>query len=749
MFLSDKHKADLRGSGLDDKIIEEVGFYTCDADEANKILDRKDIDCHCLVIPYPGVRDYLRIKPDGIILSQDNKPAKYLQKAGSQSRLYIHQAVRNNMISMDGDGVLPLLIVEGEKKTLKATQEFFFKENLFLPIGISGVNNWKARKVEHTSKGDKIIQDYIDDIKSLSLANKIIYICFDSNQEFNELVQEAQNELSRYFVGRGAARVLNIRIPHDPAFGKHGVGLDDYLLKHSKEEFKELVKEATSNDSIKYSIKLIRKLPNKTFFDKVDTIVVLILKDLQAAGSFYFDNNGSYYFNNVTNIMLQMEETAFAMRLADDYGLYRDNSEFKAVISKIEEHANFHGKKISIKNVSYYDTASKSLYIYDNNGSLLEIAERQDESKAASIMLRRNGYLSIFFKHREEHSAIKYQSKATGFFERYILDVCNFQATEYTKLTQEQQKLLFTVWFYSLFFPNLLPTKPILVMTGDYGSGKSTIQRLVGKLLFGINFNVSTIQGERDFLTSIINKYYLVYDNVDINDEWVRNAIASLSTGFKVEVRKMYSNMEMFQADPIAYLAMNSMTQGLYKRPDVASRLLLFRTKRIPQFIPAQILERDVIEHRDEILSEVIDNLRGMLRYINDTFNYYGSFRMADFANLGTKIAAYFGQDKAFENILQVMGQEQKELPLEDSPLVDLIDKFIGGRLNQIYMSTGELYGSFKKIAEDSGLFFPFKSSVSFGRALQTQIDNLRIYYDITIHRGRANKTMYLITYKK
>jgi hypothetical protein len=746
VFLSQKHKDDLHDSGLDDKIIEEVGCYTCDSDDANKLLDRRDIDCECLVIPYPGIKDYFRLKPDGIITNAEGKPAKYLQKAGSQSRLYIHQAIRHNLVSMNGDGSnLPLLIIEGEKKTLKATQDLFFRENLFLPVGISGVNNWKTRKVEHSDKGDKVVSDYIDDIKALSVLNKIVYICFDSNAAFNEQVKEAENELGRYFVGRGAARVLVIRIPHNEKYGTHGLGLDDYLLEHGTEKFKELVHRARSNESIKYSIKLIRKLPNKTFIEKVDTVITLIIKDLAVAGSFYYDNNGCYYFNNVTKIMLQMGEEAFAMRLADDYGLYRDNAEFKAIISKIEEYATFSGQKITIKHVSYFDSLDKSLYVYNNNGSIYEIKNGAD-----NIISRFNGHLDIFFKHREEHGAIKYISKVDGYFERYILDVCNFQATEFTALTQDQQKFLFTVWFYSLFFPNLLPTKPILVMTGDYGSGKSTIQRLVGKLLFGTNFNVSTIQGERDFLTSIINKYYLVYDNVDINDEWVRNAIASLSTGFKVEVRKMYSNMEMFQADPIAYLAMNSMTQGLYKRPDVASRLLIFRTKRIANFIPAQILEQNILDNRDEILSEVFNNLAGILRFIDDKFSYFGNFRMADFANIGYKIATYFGREKEFEIILNIMSKEQNELPMEDNPLIDILDKWLNSKsvLAPIYISTGELYGQLKKVADDSNLFFPFKSSVSFGRAMQSTFENLKDIYNIQNKRGGGNKILWLITYK-
>jgi len=295
-----------------------------------------------------------------------------------------------------------------------------------------------------------------------------------------------------------------------------------------------------------------------------------------------------------------------------------------------------------------------------------------------------------------------------------------------------------------------MPTKPILVMTGDYGSGKSTLQRVVGKLLFGDDWNVSTIQGERDFDTSVVNKYYLVYDNLDIiKNDWIRNKIASLSTGYKVEVRKMYSNMEMFQANPIAYLALNSMSQSVYQRPDIASRLLIFRTKQFPgDVIPPHIIDADIHEFRNLILSEVLDNLCKIIKYVDNKFAYKGKFRMADFANVGYKIASAFGREYEFSHILDIMTADQRALPLEDSPLVELLDKWLATRNTFLEVSTGELYGQLKSLSETAKLFFPFKSSISFGKILQTSLANLKLYFDIEARKGSNNKVEWRISNK-
>jgi hypothetical protein len=235
---------------------------------------------------------------------------------------------------------------------------------------------------------------------------------------------------------------------------------------------------------------------------------------------------------------------------------------------------------------------------------------------------------------------------------------------------------------------------------------------------------------------------------VDINTEWVRNAIASLSTGFKVEVRKLYTDMEMFQAEPISYLALNSMSQSLYKRPDVANRLLIFRTAKIDNYIPLNLLISDVLEHRNEILSEVFDTLGAINKYINNKYVYTGQFRMADFANLGYKISTAFGREKEFEAILKIMAHEQSTISLEDDAIVELISRWLNIRTTITFISTGELYGELSKIASDTKINFPFKTVASFGQALNASFANLNNIFLVNRTRGHANKMMWDIRYK-
>jgi len=740
-MLTDKHLTDLHSSGLSDEIIELSQVYSCSGSEGNKLLDRSDLQCSCLVFPYHRAdgdnRDvFYRLKPD----TPPKGGWKYLQKYKSESRLYVLPQVWLRLADLDQP--LPLLWVEGEKKTLKAYQELFSAEGgSILPIGIGGVDNWgrTTREYNEKTKRDENKKILIRDLDNLNVTNRTCYICFDSNIADNPNVADAEARLSDTLIVKNASRVASIRIPHDGT--KHGVGLDDYIIKEGKSNFEKLITEASSSLLVKKHIKFLRNIPNIKPADRMEAVAAMVLKDQKNSGGFYNDTDRAFYFANNNRELIELLSDRYQLIIGDGYGLFRGDKEFKAVMGRLEEEAVFRGEHVEIKTFSHYDQGN--LYIYNNKGGIYTI------NNVDGVCLHYNGYDKILFRYASGDEII-YKEECKGYLKQYLLDIANFQKSEHTALTHDQQMLLFQVWLYSVFFPNKLPTKPILTMTGDYKSGKSTIQRLVGKILLGRTFNVTMLQKERDFLSAVTADHYLVYDNVDVNTDWVRNAICSLATGFTIKLRRLFTTNEQYTATPICFLAINSMTQSIYKRPDVASRLLIFRTKAIGQndMIPEEKFHRDVYQFRNEILSEIFDNLKGILKYITNDYPYKGGFRMADFANLGYMIATALGKEQEFNTVLQIVSQEQATLPLEDDPLIDFLEKWLALGHHGQFVSTGELYGELKKIADDTKMAFPFRSSVGLGKMLMANLSNLQNIFDIEVRKGSANKTMYNFSYK-
>lgn len=221
--LRSEHIADLQRSGLSDEIIEAAGIRSVKAKEAKEVLGF-DPKSDGWVIPYPhrnGLPDLLHFKPDSPYPDSEGKLRKYLFPKGARSRIYIPP-----MISMEAlqNKRIPLYIVEGEKKALKAAQEGL------VCIAIPGVWNWKYRDENGDSRT-------IPDLFDVWLEGREIFICFDSDIVSKSGVARAEFELAQKLRLKGA-KVSGVRLPTGADGEK--VGLDDYLLQHSVSELRSL-----------------------------------------------------------------------------------------------------------------------------------------------------------------------------------------------------------------------------------------------------------------------------------------------------------------------------------------------------------------------------------------------------------------------------------------------------------------------------------------------------------------------------
>jgi hypothetical protein len=65
-------------------------------------------------------------------------------------------------------------------------------------------------------------------------------------------------------------------------------------------------------------------------------------------------------------------------------------------------------------------------------------------------------------------------------------------------LSRDESRTAFTVWIFQHFFPKLRRTGIIPTFLGQQGAGKTTGERLVGRLFLGPSFDVTGIQRDRE-----------------------------------------------------------------------------------------------------------------------------------------------------------------------------------------------------------------------------------------------------------
>ena len=219
--LTEQNYADLKKSGLSDQILEEHDVKSLNSSEVQQALKRKaSIGGGCL-FRYPNKTGFMKgivnIRLDTPMPSKDKgkKPRKYIRPTGSTAHLYIPFPVWKKI----DDVTAPLIITEGEKKALKATQEGF------LTVSLSGV--WGF------SSNHKPISDF----NKVKIRGRLIYIAFDGDKATNPNVMLAQNRLAKTLINKGA----KVKIVDLPLHTK----LDDYLVQYGNESFRNLLNEAS------------------------------------------------------------------------------------------------------------------------------------------------------------------------------------------------------------------------------------------------------------------------------------------------------------------------------------------------------------------------------------------------------------------------------------------------------------------------------------------------------------------------
>jgi putative DNA primase/helicase len=232
------HQRELEASGLTATTIRAAGIYS-EAKYENLAALLGWRKCNkklapAIVFPFraaDGANGYARVKPDRPTVI-GGKPAKYLSPKGQPNQVYIPPGVAEVLQRPE----VELLITEGEKKSLKATQEGF------ACLGLVGVYGWKDGKSERLLPAlDRIVWK-----------GRNVFIVFDSDVGRNEQVQDAESRLAKHLTDCGAI-VRVVRLPDGPP-GDDGkptkMGLDDFILAQGPSGLQKLLNSAHEPEAL-------------------------------------------------------------------------------------------------------------------------------------------------------------------------------------------------------------------------------------------------------------------------------------------------------------------------------------------------------------------------------------------------------------------------------------------------------------------------------------------------------------------
>lgn len=206
---------------------------------------------------------------------------------------------------------------------------------------------------------------------------------------------------------------------------------------------------------------------------------------------------------------------------------------------------------------------------------------------------------------------------------------------------------------------------PVLVVSGEQGSAKSTFSAMLRSL---IDQNTAPLRAlpreDRDLFIAANNGHILAFDNVSSLPAWLSDTLCRLATGGGFAVRQLYTDNDEVLFDATRPIILNGI-EDIVTRQDLADRAIFLSLAPIPEDHrrPESDLWGAFRAARPQLLGVLLDAIVEGLRRLPET-RLEGLPRMADFAlwatacetalwSAGTFGAAYRGnREDAVDNVI-------------------------------------------------------------------------------------------------
>jgi len=207
----------------------------------------------------------------------------------------------------------------------------------------------------------------------------------------------------------------------------------------------------------------------------------------------------------------------------------------------------------------------------------------------------------------------------------------------------EPDHLLVMTYVADLLIPG--HPHPVWNVSGSTGASKSTLQRIVKRMIDPSSMKLLALPRDERELVQILDHHYLpFFDNVSSINDMISNALCRAATGSGFSKRQLYTDDSDFTYDFTRAVGLNGINV-VARAADLLDRSLLTDLPGIP--IADRREETKILQGFQEDLPQI---LGGFLDVVVIALKLpepklTGFFRMADFVSWGYRLAEALGRD--------------------------------------------------------------------------------------------------------
>jgi hypothetical protein len=500
----------------------------------------------------------------------------------------------------------------------------------------------------------------------------------------------------------------------------------------------EEIREAPSSEvrkcDLRQEIRQIILAPNSDIqpFDKRRKVLDAIRRDLVAAGKFYRTPDSEvFYFTDAQSRLLNLDGADFQRFIQNRAGLSATEQQFKFAMDMLRAETAETADLAEVHTLSHYDKISGALYISDQAGGVWYWDGK-------GWTRGHNGESGVLFFTEIGAERIEPVFGGDGQDFRWFLSIPNFCDD---LLLAAEQRSLYTVFLLSRMFSTLHRTKPIPLLLGPQGAGKTLTARALGILLVGPGFDVSGFRRDREdhFVAAICNGTVAVWDNADARISWLEDALARYATGEVFRMRRLYTTNEEVRYRPRAVLMLTSRDPH-FRRADVAERLMPLTLGRLEQFIPEQRMLSDLRERRPRIWGDLFSHAAETARAIQAAPDPGPlCFRLADLADFGWRIYAAKGEEQRWIHLMKKLERAQARYAAESNGLILALAEVLAASTDET-IGTTELFHKLSGVSDRDGLRIP-NSAISLGRQLAALRQVIKLELGVDVEQLRDGRS--------